>query len=71
MIRNAGYNSNIAPGKSVSFDVCAENVNNIPSEQTVNFGECVNEPILPTRNGYIFVGWYLGERRIFRIQPYV
>lgn len=90
VIRNAGYNGNIAPGESVSigmqgvggepgdeprgyvlrssgmfrlvhvmFDVCADEVSNVPREQTVSPGERVNVPTSPTRDGYVFVGWYL------------
>ena len=90
VVRNAGYNSSIAPSESVaigikgcegdsgneprnfnlyssiisevytvSFDVCAENVSGVPSVQMVTKGECISEPALPTREGYIFLGWYL------------
>ena len=90
IVRNAGYNSAIAPDEkvsigikgcggalgddlqkfnlyssvtsevcTVSFDVCAENVSGIPSVQRITKGECISEPALPTREGYIFIGWYL------------
>ncbi len=90
IVRNAEYNSAIAPDEkvsigikgcggalgddlqkfnlyssvtsevcTVSFDVCAENVSGIPSVQRVTKGECISEPALPTREGYIFIGWYL------------
>ncbi len=36
------------------------------TEEEVVHGQCANEPKKPTKNGYIFLGWYLGDEE----EPY-
>lgn len=51
---------------SVIFDPNGEDVENMPAEQLVANGEYAAEPHSPTRDGYIFEGWYSNERCTIR-----
>ena len=42
---------------TVTFEANGENVENLPEPQKVKEGECAVEPVVPSREGYIFVGW--------------
>lgn len=94
IIKNAGYNSNIAPGQIVSFGFNGESgdkdmepeeyilysfsqknapaftvtfhaddadVTNVPAAQTVAEGKYAVKPDSPSREGYLFLGWYTDE----------
>ena len=44
---------------TVSFDVLASDVSNIPPAQQIRSGGLVTEPVAPSRSGYNFTGWYI------------
>ncbi|MCM1283057.1 MAG: cellulose binding domain-containing protein [Roseburia sp.] len=52
------YSYGISVERRVSFDVLAEDVSNIPGLQKVENGGCVVRPESPTRDDYVFMGWY-------------
>lgn len=43
---------------TVSFDLGYEGATGVPQTQTVKYGKTATEPTAPTREGYIFSGWY-------------
>lgn len=43
---------------TVTFDANADGVVGIPENQVVAYRECAVEPTEPTREGYVFCGWY-------------
>ena len=45
----------------VSFDPGCVPANGAPGAQTVKRGECVRQPAVPVREGYIFLGWYTAD----------
>ncbi|MBE6598459.1 MAG: hypothetical protein E7638_03340 [Ruminococcaceae bacterium] len=49
---------------TVTFDANGDNVENLPAAQTVKKGECAVEPEEPTRDGYVFGGWYVEPEAI-------
>jgi len=46
---------------TVIFDCFATEVINAPAEQTILANELLEEPIAPSRVGYLFAGWYADE----------
>jgi len=44
---------------TVTFDGNIDDVENVPSPQTVNAGERVQKPLDPIKTVYVFTGWYL------------
>lgn len=55
------YNNNIVEEKSIVFDVCGDDVSNIPGVQLVCAGEYAQKPENPVREGFYFTGWYTDE----------
>ena len=43
---------------AVTFNANGENVENLPQVQTIKAGECATEPAAPSREGYVFGGWF-------------
>lgn len=56
---SGGSNPPIIYYYTVTFDVLASDVSNIPAAQQVRSGGLVTEPSAPARGGYNFVGWYV------------
>ncbi len=46
---------------TITFNCLAENVINAPAEQTVSDNSVAEEPVVPSRVGYSFCGWYTDE----------
>lgn len=46
-------------GYTVTFD--SRGGTDVPMQTDVMYGELLEEPAPPTREGYIFTGWYLDE----------
>lgn len=44
---------------TVTFDVLASDVSNIPPAQQIRSGGLITEPVAPSRSGYNFTGWYI------------
>ena len=55
------YEYNVSGEYAVTFVVGAEEVTNIPEEQSVERGTYVEKPENPEREGYLFMGWYLDK----------
>ena len=55
------YNNKIVEEKSIVFDVCGDDVSNIPGVQLVCAGEYAQKPENPVREGFYFTGWYTDE----------
>lgn len=49
---------------TVTFDVLASDVSNIPPAQQIRSGGLVTEPVTPSRSGYNFTGWYIDNTYI-------
>ena len=47
------------PGFTVTFD--SRGGTDVPSQTDVMYGDLVEEPEPPTREGYTFTGWYMDE----------
>ncbi len=43
---------------AVTFEANGEDVVNLPATQWVSAGKCAAYPAQPSRNGYLFAGWY-------------
>lgn len=50
-------------GLTVNFDT---GDGKVLAEQHLRYGQKVNEPASPTRDGYIFDGWYIDEERTLK-----
>lgn len=47
---------------SVTFDLGYEGATGTPAAQSVKFGKTATEPTAPTREGYLFGGWYSDDK---------